>query len=108
MESVVPPNSSSTTPCCSSSCFTFCAIRLRQVDLVDRDDQRHAGILGVRDRLDRLRHDRVVRRDDEDDDVRDLRAARTHGRERFVARRVEERDVLAARHVTRDTRRCAA
>ena len=78
-------------------------VRLRQIDLVDRDDQRHAGVLGVRDRLDRLRHDRVVRGDDEHDDVRHLRAARTHGRERFVARRVEERDVLAARqrHVVR-------
>ena len=90
------------------------AIRLRQIDLVDRDDQRHAGVLGVRDRLDRLRHDRVVRRDDEDDDVGDLRAACAHGRECFVARRVEERDVLAARQrhvvradVLRDTARFA-
>src|SRR5205814_2068195 len=33
----------------------------------------------------------------EHDDVGDLRAARTHGRERFVARRVEERDVLPTR-----------
>ena len=83
-------------------------VRLRQVDLVDRDDQRHAGVLGVRDRFDRLRHDRVVRRDDEHDDVRDLGAARAHGRERLVARRVEERDHLAARQLTRGTRRCAA
>ena len=72
-------------------------VRLRQIDLVDRDDQRHAGVLGVRDRFDRLRHDGVVRGDDEHDDVRHLRAARAHGRERFVARRVEERDVLAVR-----------
>ena len=75
----------------------FVRVRLRQIDLVDGDDERHAGVLGVRDRFDRLRHDRIVRGDDEDDDVRDLRAARTHGRECFVARRVEERDVLAVR-----------
>ena len=96
-ESVVPPNSSSTTPCCRRSCFTLLGFACGQVDLVDRDDHRHAGVLGVRDRFDRLRHHRVVRRDDEDDDVGDLRTARAHGRERFVARRVEERDVLAAR-----------
>ena len=41
-------------------------VRLRQVDLVDRDDHRHAGVLGVRDRFDRLRHDGVVGRHDED------------------------------------------
>ena len=78
-------------------------VRLRQIDLVDRDDERHAGVLGVRDRFDRLRHDGVVGGDDENDDVRDLRAARTHGGERFVARRVEERDDLPVRqrHVIR-------
>ena len=51
----------------------------------------------MRDRLDRLRHHLVVGRDDEHDDVGDLRAARAHGRERLVARRVEERDVPVAR-----------
>ena len=63
-----------------------------QVDLVDRDDHRHAGVLGVADRLDRLRHDLVVGRDDQDDDVGDLGAAGAHGGERLVARRVEEGD----------------
>ena len=46
----------------------------------------------VLDRFDRLRHDAVVGRDDEHDDVGRLRAARAHRRERRVARRVEERD----------------
>ena len=41
----------------------------------------------------RLGHDAVVGRDDEDGDVRHLRAAGAHGRERLVARRVEERDL---------------
>ena len=102
-ESTLPPNSSSTTLCCSRSCLTFCALAVRQVDLVDRDDHRHAGVPGVADRLDRLRHDLVVGRDDEDDDVGDLGAAGAHGGERLVARRVEEGDRLAARqrHVVR-------
>ena len=67
----------------------------REIDLVDGDDERNAGVLGVRNRLDRLRHDRVVGGHDQHDDVRDLRAAGAHGRERFVTRRVEERDLAA-------------
>ena len=43
----------------------------------------------------RLRHHAVVGRDDEDGDVRHLRAAGAHRGERFVARRVEERDLPA-------------
>ncbi len=62
------------------------------VDLVDRDDDRHVAGLRVRDRLLGLRHHAVVRRDDQDDDVGDLRAAGAHRRERLVARRVEECD----------------
>ena len=50
------------------------------------------GGLRVADRLERLRHDAVVGRDDEHDDVGDLCAAGAHGREGLVARRVEERD----------------
>ena len=67
------------------------------VDLVDRDDDRHLGRFRVLDGLDRLRHDAVVGRDDEHDDVRDLGAARAHGREGRVARRVEERDAAFRR-----------
>ena len=51
---------------------------------------------GVADRLDRLRHHTVVGRDHEDRDVGDLRAARPHGGERLVARRVDERDATIA------------
>ena len=47
----------------------------RLVDLVDGDDQRHAGGLGVIDGLHRLRHDAVVGGDHEHDDVGDLGAA---------------------------------
>ena len=65
------------------------------VDLVHRDDERHLGRLRVADRLERLGHDAVVRRDDDHGDVGDLRAAGTHRGERLVARRVEEHDPLA-------------
>ena len=67
-------------------------VRIRNVHLVHGDDDRHLGGAGVRDRLLRLRHDAVVRRDDEHRDVGDLRAACAHGGERLVAGRVEERD----------------
>ena len=65
------------------------------VDLVDRDHDRHLGGLGVVDRLDRLRHDAVVRGDDQHHDVGDAAGAGAHGGERLVARRVEERDRAA-------------
>ena len=44
-------------------------------------------------RFERLRHDAVIGGDDEDDDVRDVRAARAHGTEGRVAGRVEEGDL---------------
>ena len=46
-------------------------VRVGLVDLVHRDDDRHVGRLRVVDRFPRLRHDAVVGRDDEDDDVGD-------------------------------------
>ena len=70
-------------------------VRVGHVDLVDRDDDRHLGRARVGDRLARLRHDAVVGGDDEHGDVGDLRAAGAHGRERLVARRVDERDPAA-------------
>ena len=66
------------------------------VGLRHRDDDRHIGRTCVRDRFHRLRHHTVVGRDHEDRDVGDLRAARTHRGERFVARRVDERDATIA------------
>ena len=70
-------------------------VRVGEVDLVDRDDDRHLGGARVRDRLLRLRHDAVVGGDDEDGDVGHLRAAGAHRGERLVARRVEEGDLAA-------------
>ncbi len=71
-------------------------IRVGQVALVDRDDQRDPGCLGVPDRLDRLRHDALGRGHHEDHDVGDLGAARAHQREGGVARRVDEGDAALA------------
>ena len=68
-------------------------VRVRQVDLVDGDDDRHAGRARVGDGLLRLRHHAVVGRDDEHGDVGHLGAAGAHGGERLVARRVEEGDL---------------
>ena len=68
---------------------------VRLVDLVDRDDDRHLGRLGVIDGFERLRHDAVVGRHHQHHDIGDLGAAGTHAGERFVTRRVDEDDLLA-------------
>ena len=61
---------------CSASCWrTRVGVGVVAVDLGDRHDDRHLGRAGVVDRLDRLRHDAVVGRDDEHRDVGGLRAA---------------------------------
>ena len=83
-------------------------IGVRLVHLVDGHDHRHAGGLGVVDGFDRLRHDAVVGRHHQHHDVGDLGAARAHGGERLVARRVDERDLLAGRSSSPGRRRCAA
>ena len=53
---------------------------------------------GVVDGFERLRHDAVVGRDHQDDDVGDLGAAGAHAGEGFVAGRIDEDD-LAAVHL---------
>ena len=65
------------------------------VDLVDRDQDRHVGRAGVVDRLDGLRHDAVVRGDDDHRDVGHAGAAGAHRGERLMARCVEEGELLA-------------
>ena len=67
------------------------------VDLVDGDDDRHLRRLGVLDGFDRLRHDAVVGRNHQHDDIGDLGAAGAHRRERGVAGRVDEGDAAARR-----------
>src|SRR4051794_28618621 len=65
------------------------------VALVDRHEDRHVGRLRVVDGLAGLRAHAVVGGDHDDRDVRRLGAAGTHGGERLVARRVQERDDAA-------------
>ena len=97
---------STTISCCSSSVRTRFGLASRLVDLVDGHDDRHVGRLGVVDRLDRLRHDAVVGRHHQHDDVGGLGAAGAHGGEGLVARRVDEGD-LAGRSSRPGRRRYA-
>ena len=69
-------------------------IHVRQIDLVQRHDDGDLGRPGVIQRLDGLRHGAVIRRHDQHHDIRDIRAARPHGRERGMARGIEEGDFL--------------
>lgn len=68
-----------------------------KIDLVDRDENRDVRRSGVVDRFDGLRHDRVVCRDNQYDDVGYLRTTSTHGGERFVTRGIEERNATIRR-----------
>ena len=74
-------------------------IDARLVDLVHRHDDRHTGRLGVADCLDGLRHNAVIGCDHQHHHVGDARAAGAHRRKRGVARRVEEGDAFASRHL---------
>ncbi len=78
-------------------------LRFGFVDLVDGHDDRNARSLGVINRLLRLRHDAVVGRDHEHDNIGDLRAPRAHPGERFVARSIHEHDAAAVHRNLRRT-----
>ncbi len=65
---------------------------LRLVDFIYGDNDGHVGGFGVRNSFFRLRHHAIVRGYDQDDNVRNLCAARTHSRERFMARCVDKND----------------
>ena len=65
------------------------------VDLVDDDEDRHVRGARVVDRLFRLGLDAVVGGDNEDGDVRDVRATGAQRGERLVSRGVEERQLAA-------------
>src|SRR5580692_3284413 len=65
------------------------------IDFVDRDDDFRIRGLRVRNRLFRLRHHAIVRAHYEHNDVSNFRSARTHARERFVARRIDKDDAAA-------------
>ncbi len=103
---VSPPQASGTRPCSESCCITRVGSAFGPVDLVDGDDYRHLGRLGVIYRLDGLWHDPVVCCDDEHDDVGDESSPGAHRGERLVTGRVDEGD-RAARSTRPGTRRCA-
>ena len=63
------------------------------IDLVDRDYDLDTGCLGVVDGLDGLRHDTVVRSDNQDRDIGGIGTAHTHGCECFMSGCIEEGDV---------------
>ena len=90
-----PPYSSTTMPGLGQLGLDPVRVGVGLVDLVEGDDDRHLGRLGVADRLERLGHDPVVGGDDDDRDVGHLGAAGAHRGERLVARGVEEDDALA-------------
>ena len=50
---------------------------------------------GVINRFNRLRHDAVVGRNHQHNDVGDIRAARAHSGERGVARSIDKRNLVA-------------
>ena len=62
------------------------------IHLVHCDDDRHVGRLGVVERLNGLRHDAVVRCDNQHRDVGDAGTTGTHGGERLVTGGVDEGD----------------
>lgn len=97
---VSPPHASGCKP--SFGQFFHHALRIGVVlvDLIDGNDDRNAGCTRVADGLLGLRHDAVVSRDDEHDDVRHLRATCAHRDERLMAGRIEEGDLATVdRHL---------
>ena len=72
-------------------------IGVRLIDLVDGHDEGHLGGLRVSDGLHRLRHDAVIGRHHENDDVSHFGAAGAHGGERLMAWRIDEGDLLSCR-----------
>ena len=97
---VSPPHSSGARPWLPSSCFTrsgsASGLSILLTATMIGTSAARAWLMAST----RLRHDAVVGGDDQDDDVRHLGAARAHGGERLVARRVEEGDLPPA-HVDR-------
>ena len=55
-----PPQSSASRSAIGELLLDALRLRIRLVDLVDRDDDRHLGRARVIDRFERLRHDAVI------------------------------------------------
>ena len=70
-------------------------IRIRAIDLVQRDDDGNLGRLDVGDRFDRLGLNAIIRGDHEHGNIRDLRAPGAHCGEGLMSGRVQECDLAA-------------
>ena len=71
-------------------------VRTRKIHLVDGHHDLHMRRgLGVIDRFDGLRHEAVVGRNHQHNDVGDIRATRAHCGERGVPRRIDKRNLVA-------------
>ena len=93
--STSPPHSLGNSSLADRLVIDAVDVDARQIDLVERDDDRHFGGLGVADGFFGLRHDAVVGRHDQHGDVGHVRTASPHLGERFVARRIDERNSAA-------------
>jgi hypothetical protein len=65
------------------------------INLVNRHDHRHTSSAGVTNSFNSLRHDTIVCRNHQNDDVGDLCTTGAHLREGCVTRRVNEGDLFA-------------
>ena len=76
--------------------FITNAIRvgIRSIDFVDRNNDRHFRRFRMVERFDGLRLNAIIRRDNQNNDVGDLRAACTHCRKGGVAGRIDKRNPL--------------
>ena len=90
---VSPPHSSGMSPFSASCCLTRSGLEFASIDLVDGDDDRNVGRLGVRDGFTCLRHNAVIGSHDQDDDIRSLGTAGADGGEGGMAGGVEEGDL---------------
>ena len=82
-------------------------IRAGQIDFVDRDHDLHLGGAGMVDGLDRRRHDAVVCRHHEDDDVGDVRTARSAWPVKASWPGVSRKVMVWSRRASPCKRRCA-
>ena len=88
-------------------------VAVGKVNLVEGDDNRRVGRFRVSDALDGLRHDTIIGRDDQHDDVGAVGSTSAHLTEGRVAGRVHERDFvpvvidLIGAHMLSDSARLA-
>ena len=64
------------------------------VNLVDSDNDRHPCRFGVIDSLNRLRHNAIISRNDQDSNISDLGTACTHSSKGLMTRRIKEDNLL--------------